>query len=445
MKDIQKLEIERIALHGYGIGHGMGRTIFVPYTAPGDLVDIRITLQKKDIAFAEVTRYHQRNPDIITPDCEAFGPPAACGGCDWLMAPYRLQLSWKDHLIRGVFESFVDSSLIKPIVASPQPDHYRNKAFFPVSSRKSMLIYGMYQSRSHYVIPHKSCKIQNTKFDLIAAKVLKLAEKAGVQAYQEAKHSGNLRQIGMRANHDASQIVLILVTKSGRLPFAGLLIKQISTAFPEISGIVQNIQRERSNVILGHEDKLLWGKNYIEERILGNSYRAHYRSFLQVNHGVNSLILECMKTIAGQGKRILDAYSGIGSIALSLASQSHSVLGIEEVPEAVEDARLNAKLNGITNAQFDCARVEDVLDQSTEHSWDMVVFDPPRSGLADTIPDIIAEAGIREILYLSCNPMTLARDLKAFVSKGYQILEIQPFDMFPHTWHIETLAYLKRK
>ena len=444
MKEAKGLKVERIALHGYGIAHFQGKTIFIPYTAIGDIVDIRITQEKKDIAFGSVIRYQSRPKEIIEAPCEAFGPKGQCGGCDWLMAPYKTQLRWKDILIKGIFEPFVDPALIQEITPSPVEYGYRNKAFFPVSSRKGRLIFGMYQSWTHTVIPHKACQIQMPIFDKIAQRVIELAQKSKVQAYEETKHAGNLRQIGFRSSSDGKEILLILVTKSARLPFSNLLVKQITSEFPLITGIIQNIQRNRSNVILGDDDRVLWGKAFITERFHGLSFRVHYRSFLQVNPGASSLIVDTLREQLGSAKRVIDAYSGIGTIGLSLASQIRELSLIEEVPEAVEDARRNAELNKIKDVEFYCGRVEDLLGKVITRDQYAIILDPPRSGLAEQVPGVIARARIPKVLYLSCNPMTLARDLKSFLAKGYSLKLLKPFDMFPQTWHIETLAVLER-
>ncbi len=451
MRELKGLKVEKIALHGYGIAHSANRTIFVPYTVPGDVVDIHLTEQRKDIAFGSVTRYVSRPDFTIKPSCDAFGPKAQCGGCDWLMTPYAKQLEWKQELIHGVFDTVIDPHLIQPIVPSPQETGYRNKAFFPVSSRKGRLIFGMYQSWTHSVVPHRACQIQMPIFDVIAQRIIMLAQKAGTQAYQEDSHGGNLRQIGFRSNSDGSQIVVVLVTKSSKLPFTQLLVKHLNTEFPQITGIVQNIQRRRTNVILGDEDKLLFGKPWITEDIRGLKFQVHYKSFLQVNSGTMDLIGKRLALILGSGKRVIDAYSGIGSIGLGLAAACKQLTLIEENPQAVEDARLNAEANKITNVSFYTGRTEIELGKlahvrsGDKARFESIIVDPPRAGLDPEVIKAIAQANLNQVIYLSCNPMTLARDIKLLSAKGYQVKSLQPFDMFPQTWHIETLVELVKE
>ena len=448
MRELKGLKVEKIALHGYGIAHTGGRTIFIPYTVPGDVVDIHLTEQRKDIAFGNVTNYVSRPDFTIKPSCDAFGPKYQCGGCDWLMVPYPMQVAWKEELIHGVFDTVIDPSVIQPMVPSPKETGYRNKAFFPVSSRKGRLIFGMYQSWTHSVVPHRACQIQMPIFDIIAQRVIMLAQKAGTQAYQEDTHGGNLRQIGFRSNAEGNQIVVILVTKSSKLPFTQLLVKSLTTEFPQITGIIQNIQRRRTNVILGDEDKVLYGSPSITEIIHGLSFRVHYKSFLQVNPGTMDLIGKRMTAMLGGGKRVIDAYSGIGSIGLLMAAANKQISMIEENAQAVEDARLNAENNKITNVAFYTGKTEVELGKLTHHRvgdkarYDSLIVDPPRAGLDPEVIRAIAQSGLSQIIYLSCNPMTLARDIKLLSAKGYRVKSLQPFDMFPQTWHIETLVEL---
>ena len=447
MKDLKSLKIEKIAMQGYGLGYFQGKTIFVPYTVPGDVVEIKYTHQKKDIAFGSVVSYTSRPSGVKDPGCEAFGPKAQCGGCDWLMADYSIQLLWKDELIHSIFDNIVPKERIQPIVASPRDTHYRNKAFYPVTSYKGRLSFGMYRGFTHDVVEHRSCKLQFEEFDAIARRVTILAQKAGIQAYQEEKHGGNLRQIGFRASSDHKEIVLILVTKSTKLPFSNLLVKSLTSEFPKLVGIVQNVNRRRTNVILGDEDKVLFGRPWLNESFMDLKFRVHYRSFLQVNPGTASLAVESIKPFLTGSRNVIDAYSGIGTIGLSLASLCRELTCIEETPEAVEDAKFNAETNNLSNVKFITGKVENVLEKllDKKSAHDTIILDPPRSGVDEKVITAISGSALDKIIYLSCNPMTLARDVRHLQGKGFELVSLQPFDMFPQTWHIETLAYLRRK
>ncbi|PKN77891.1 MAG: 23S rRNA (uracil(1939)-C(5))-methyltransferase RlmD [Candidatus Cloacimonetes bacterium HGW-Cloacimonetes-1] len=443
---IKNLLIDRVGTNGYGIGFAEGKTIFVPFTMIGDRVDVELTHIKSDIAFGHVSHYCSRAEGYRIPDCEAFGNLSRCGGCDWLMTDYTTQLRNKDTIIRGIFEPLTDSDKILPTIAAPAQYHYRNKAFMPVSVTDNDLCYGIYERFSHKVVSHQDCKIQNAVFDPISRKILDICRNAGIKAYNEITDKGTLRHIGVRVSAMDSSILVILVTKAARLPFSNLLVKELTEAFPNIVGIVQNIQRMPGNVIIGDEDKVLWGLPYLVDSIGTTMYRIHYRSFFQINHGITELLYAYLRKQLKPNAGVIDAYCGIGTIGLYLGDVAGSVLGIEEVPEAIADAEYNAELNQIHNCSFICGKVDQVLqDQTLISGIDSIILDPPRKGIEASTIDFISAAGIPQVVYVSCNPMTLARDLKLFLQAGYELDELQPFDMFPQTWHVETVAVLHKK
>ncbi len=441
-----KLQIETVGINGYGIARAEGRTIFVPYALPQDVVEATITHSRKDIAFASIDSYIKQSEYSIKPNCEAFGHESRCGGCDWLNCSYDAQLKFKTQLIRDVFLplKLADSRLIRDIIPSPIQRHYRNKVFLPVSSLNNHICYGIYERFSHRVVPHESCILQHPIIDQICQKIIQICRKSGIEAYDEKSQTGCLRHIGIRTNHDGSEIIAVLVTKSMKLPFSKLFVKELVSSFPILTGIVQNVQRKATNVILGVEDKLLWGKDSIQDQIGNIHYRIHYRSFFQINNACTKLLYDYIKGKVTPGARLIDAYCGIGTIGLYVADAAGSVLGMDEVDEAIGDARENAGLNGISNAKFICAKTQEYLQQNTLMGYDTLIFDPPRKGLEASIIDTVCDSAIEQIIYVSCNPMTLARDLKLFRDRGFQISSIQPFDMFPQTWHIETVATLTR-
>lgn len=436
---IEKLTIEKIAMGGSGLGFHEGRAIFVPLTAIGDIVSVAITLGKKDHAFARVIEYHERGTGVIDPGCEAFSAEEPCGGCDWLMLDYPTQLKYKEQLIRELFQDH--EALISGCTPSPAQFHYRNKVYMPVGEGLS---YGIFARYSHQIVPHTACRNHPPIFDEIADTLMQLCKKAKVEPYDETHNTGCLRHIGLRCNHDASQILLILVCRSGRLPFSKTITQGITQAFPQIVGIVQNINRDKTNVILGGEEKLLFGRNYLQDTLSDLRYRIHYRSFWQVNHGTMENILTVMRAQMKKHYKVIDAYCGIGAIGLSLASEISELVGIEEEPMAVKDAIENARNNGFDNARFIQGKFEDSLGKlSQDFKADAIILDPPRSGVQESALLAIRQAGIPKILYLSCSPMSLARDLKILMQdERYELEALSCFDMFPNTWHIESLAVL---
>ena len=434
---------------GFGIAFHEKKAIFVPYCAPGDVVDVIVTHERKDHSFARANRFLSRGDTYVQPNCTAFGGDNPCGGCDWLMLSYPEQIKQKYELIKSLFLPFIEADKIYPTCSSPQPLHYRNKVFMPVGagSHKNAMHYGIFARWSHQIVPHVSCQNHPPVFDALAKRIMELCIAAKVLPYNEEQHSGNLRHLGFRISADGSEILVILVTLSAKLPFSGLLVKQITQEFPAVKGIVQNINRAKGNIILGEETKLLFGRDHIFDRLEGTSFRINYRSFWQINLGTMELILDSIRSQIKPKATVMDAFCGIGAIGLSLANEAKTLILIEELPEAIADARENANLNGITNISFVCGKFEESLPEllNKQHP-EVLIVDPPRSGLAKDSIETILFAGVKQVVYLSCSPMTLARDLKLILQDGtYELDSLQSFDMFPNTWHIECLAILHRK
>lgn len=447
MKQILRLKIEKMAMGGYGIAYSEGKAIFVPYTVPGDEVEIVITHQSKDYAFGKVISIISAAETRREVNCASFATETPCGGCDWLMLQYPEQLQYKYQLIKEVFLPFVEEDKILPGVASPKVKHYRNKVFMPVSENRQSgkISYGFYERFSHRIVEHQSCENHPPIFDLLVKAIMEFCLKAEVKPYNENKHQGQLRHIGLRCNSDNSQILVILVTLSSRFPFTQLLVKKLTGDFPQIKGIIQNINRQKGNVILGDETKLLYGSENITDNLGGINFRLNYRSFWQINTGTMELIIQKIRSFVHKEVVVLDAYCGIGTIGISLAAQVKKVILLEELPAAIEDAKENAVLNNVHNAIFSSGKVEDELETILkEEPVTTLILDPPRGGVPKKVWETILQANIKQIIYLSCYPMTLARDVKILLAnETYTVESIQPFDMFPNTWHIECLALLK--
>lgn len=438
---IEELRIEKIAMGGMGIAFHDGRAIFIPQCLVGDVVRAEITHMKKDHAFARVLHYHSRGEGHVAGLCDAFDKNPPCGGCDWLMASYPKQLEYKDMLIRELFHEHKNKIL--DFEPSPSQTGYRNKVFMPYSREG----YGIFAAYSHEIVTHEQCLNQPELFDLILKELQRLLKKAGVESYDEVSLKGNLRHIGLRANHDLSEILLILVTKSARLPFSKTIAEGITKNFPQIVGVVQNINRERTNIILGQEDKLLFGRDYLHEELQGLHFRLNYQSFWQINGGTMRKILDFITQEIGKDDKILDAFCGIGAIGLSLADRVHSVFGIEELPAAIEDARITARENGITNASFETGLFETLFEKvNSEFMPNTLILDPPRGGVKKEVLNSICESEIEKIIYLSCSLPNLKRDMDILLKIGnYHLSKIKGFDMFPNTWHTETLAIFEKE
>lgn len=442
-KIIPFLQIEKIAMHGYGLGFADGKAVFVPFTMPGDCVDVKVLLEKKDVIFGTVAEYVETADESILPACDAFGGERACGGCDWLMAPYKTQLEWKTELVRQTLAPLKLKSKVSKCVPSPKEQFYRNKSFLPAGKGSGGPYFGMYARYSHDVIPHRKCFLQPPVMDEILSEITAFAHKVKLEPYDEASHQGTLRHAGIRINQKQDEILLVLVTKGSKFPFTNQFVRVLTERFPQITGIVQNINRKIGNVILGDEEKLLFGSPYLNDEIGGVRFRLHYKSFFQINHGTTEKLYAHLGTYLSPDDTVLDSYCGIGSIGLCLADKVRQVIGIEEVPEAIADAEHNKKLNRMSNISFQTGKVEDLLPVLVrQHKFSAVVVDPPRKGVDEVSLAALAEQKIPLILYVSCNPMTLARDVRILVDKGYKVDAITPFDMFPQTWHIETTVKL---
>jgi len=449
LKQILKLKIEKMAMGGLGIAYAEGKAIFVPYTAIGDIVDIDITVEKKDYAYGKVKKYISYSDLRVEVKCPSFAAEIPCGGCDWLMLKYSEQLKQKNQLLLELFSPFIDKALIYFPAPAPQIKHYRNKVFMPVGKniQTGKITFGMYARYSHQIVEHITCENHPPIFDQLANSLMEFCLKAKVEPYNEIEHRGQLRYIGFRGNSEGSQILVILVTLSGKLPFTNLLVKKLTSEFPAVKGIIQNINRQKGNVILGNETKLLYGSENLDDNLCGLKFRVNYRSFWQINTRTMEMIIFFLQDFVHPKDVIVDAYCGIGAIGLSLAAKVKRVILLEEFPPAIEDARLNAVSNKIQNVSFRTGKVEDNLTEVLEKEKpDVLIMDPPRSGVQQKALEAIIQAQVKQILYLSCSPMTLARDLNTLLAgEEYKVVFLQPFDMFPNTWHIECLAYLQQK
>ncbi len=430
-------------MHGYGLGFAENKAVFVPFTVPGDIVDVNIRLEKKDIIFGSAVKILKSSEDRIEPDCSAFGGDHACGGCDWLMTSYQTQLNWKTDLIKQTFHPLNLNDKVKSTVSSPVPHYYRNKSFLPAGQNEDGLYFGIYEKYSHNVIPHKKCLLQPAVMDEILAEITLFAHQVKLEPYNEKTHNGILRHVGIRINKEQDEILLVLVTKGSKFPFTKQFIRTMTVRFPQIKGIIQNINPSIGNVILGEKDKILFGSPFLNDVSNGVKIRLHYKSFLQINSATTEIMYSYLMDNLTADDVVLDAFCGIGSIGLYLAAKVKQVHGIEEVAEAISDAEYNQELNKIGNASFHLGKVEDLLPALIQkHKFSAVVLDPPRKGVDTDSLLSVAEHKIPQILYVSCNPMTLVRDIKILIEKGYKVKEITPFDMFPQTWHIETVVKL---
>ena len=451
--DLVRMKIEDMTSEGLGIGHAEGMAVFVKDTVIGDEITAKIVKEKKTYAYGRLEQLLVPSPDRVEPVC-----PAArrCGGCQIQAMEYQAQLRFKERKVTGNlariggFDPEFLEKIREPIMGMEHPFHYRNKAQFPVGTdREGNLVAGFYAGRTHTIIDHHDCALGVPENRDILETVLDHMRKHRIPAYEETTGKGLVRHVMIRAGFHTGQIMVCLVLNGRKLPAGEELAERLS-AIPGMTSIMINVNRENTNVIMGKETFRLWGRAFIEDRIGDVTYQISARSFYLVNPvQTERLYAAALEYAALQGKEtVWDLYCGIGTISLFLARKAGKVYGVEIVPEAIEDARKNAALNGISNAEFFVGKAEEVLPEKYEREGiraDVMVIDPPRKGCQPQVLDTMVKMAPERIVYVSCDSATLARDLKYLCQRGYELKRFRAADMFPMSVHCECVASLFRK
>lgn len=461
--DIVTVQIDDIGTDGEGIGKIDGYTLFVKDAVIGDVVEAKITKVKKNYGYARVEK-------VITPSSFRVEPRCAfhrqCGGCQIQAMSYERQLIFKqdkikNNLIRiGRFsEEFVDK-VMEPIVGMDEPWHYRNKAQYPVGYDKNgKLVTGFYAGRTHDIIPNTDCALGAPENKLILEAVLAYMEENHVTAYRENTGEGLVRHILIRTGFASGEIMVCLVINGRKLPAEKKLIYKLigidfagERSFVEkrITSISISINTERTNVIMGKEVRTLWGSSYIEDSIQRVTFRISPLSFYQVNPIQTEKLYNLALEYAGlTGKEtVWDLYCGIGTISLFLAKAAKCVYGVEVIPQAIEDARENARINGIENVEFFVGEAETILPKKYEKEGiyaDVIVVDPPRKGCDVKCLETMLAMKPKRIVYVSCDSATLARDLRVLVDGGYEVKRVRGVDQFGQSVHVETVVLLSQQ
>ncbi|MBN1949090.1 MAG: 23S rRNA (uracil(1939)-C(5))-methyltransferase RlmD [Candidatus Cloacimonetes bacterium] len=437
-----ELVIEKLVHQGYGLGFLDSRSVFVENAAPGDLLQIELTRNTRHFSYGKIVNIISPGPGRVEAQCSAFGQ---CGGCNWLHLDYQTQIDWKSKIAGEIFRKIHNSAII-PCEPSPLIKGYRNKTFLPVMEKSGEIIIGMYARQSHNVIPHAACQIHPALFDRVCPFFTTYLRKAQVQIYNELKNSGQVRHLGLRYSFSTGELLMIIVTRTAKLPFTRQLTNTILSDFPEVTGIIQNINPEKTNRILGTESKLIYGRDYLWEEIKDLRFRVSYDSFFQVNSSIIESLYNHILDHVPLRSRVLDAYCGTGSIGIFVAARAEKVWGVEVNQRAIDDARLNCQTNRVVNCEFISGRVEDQLEELIAGKGiDTVIFDPPRQGLTPEILDVLHQCTPARIIYVSCDPATQERDVTRLLSAGYRILDIHCFDLFPQTYHQECVVVLVKE
>lgn len=423
--------IERLGINGEGVARHEGYTVFVDGALPGEVVRVRFFERHKSYARAQIVKQLTTSPHRTAPPCPLF---SRCGGCQLMHLDYSEQLEFKRQRVTDALErigKFTNVTVL-PCEPSPKSLEYRNKIQLPVDANMRL---GLFARSTHDIIPVDHCYIH-----------CELGEKAFQEIQKIIKKSslvGVLRYVVIKTAVKTGQVLVILVTATGEL--LNGLAQEIMESIPEIKGVVQNINPAEGNVILSDDYKVVAGQGYIEEKLMELTFKVSPASFFQVNPAQAEKLYEKALefTNLSGNERVLDAYCGVGTLSLVLAKHAKDVVGIECVSEAIVDAEHNARQNGFSNARFICAQTEKYI--SSLSAIDVAVLNPPRKGCESSVLESLARVAPKRIVYVSCDPATLARDLKYLCEKGYGIEAIQPFDMFPQTAHVETVVQLSLK
>jgi 23S rRNA (uracil1939-C5)-methyltransferase len=442
--DIVPLKIESISSDGSGVARYDGMAVFVPMTAPGDIIEAKIVKALKTHAFGIIDKIVEPGACRVEPGCPVY---RLCGGCSLRHIDYETELavksSWVGDALRRLGGIIV--SLEEPI-ASPKIERYRNKAQYPVRNVNGEICAGFFRAHSHGLVKVEDCPLQPESFGLIVKEVLAFCR--NIPAYDEQSNSGVLRHIFLRKAESTGEIMLCLVINANKLPFAEQLVERLAKSCPEVSTITLNVNRERTNVIFGEKTIVLSGSGVITDELCGVRLELSARSFYQVNRAAAELLYKAaLEYAAPQGTEVLlDLYCGAGAIGLSMAGRVKEVIGVELEQAAVRDAGRNAALNGIANARFIHADAEKAARKLAEEGIrpDIVVVDPPRKGLGPGLPETIAGMKPQRLVYISCNPATLARDAARLNALGYTLKKAKAVDLFPRTAHVEAVGVFGR-
>ena len=439
------LEITGYTAEGMGVARWDGRVVFVPGTILGERWEVQLLKVKTNVAWGRAVRLLAPSPERVELDCPLAG---RCGGCQYRHMTYEEELRAKRQRVQDALTRVGGVSLELPqVLGAEDPLRYRNKVQFPVAQEKRGLAVGYYRARSHDVLDVDDCLLQPEAVTTLRRAFKGWMERYRVPAYDEGTRQGLIRHLYVRTNQ-AGEALCCVVANGARLPHAPELVQALRQAAPALAGLVLNTNTKDTNVILGPSYRTIWGRDFLEERLCGMTFRLSVPSFFQINRAQTERLYAQALEFAGLTGRetVLDLYCGIGTISLALAQRAGQVIGAEIVPEAVQDAQANAARNQVDNARFLCGDAGEAAFQLAAEGVrpQVICVDPPRKGLAPEVPEILASMEPERIVYVSCDPATLARDIKRFGELGYPAVKAQAVDLFPRTAHVETVVLLSK-
>ena len=440
-----ELRIDSLGSEGQGVGRYEGMAVFVPFALPNELVKAHIIKVAKNYAVGKLIKVIEPSKVRREPRCSSF---TRCGGCNLMHMDYAAQLEYKRGLVENAFARIakIEGVHVENTIGMDEPYHYRNKAAFPFAMVDGRMCFGFFAPRSHRLIPIDGCFIEQEPLYNVASAVHCWAEENDIQPYDEETGSGTIRHVVSRIT-TSGDIMAVIVTK-GRPKKLNKLVGMLKERCEGIKSIILNRNDEDTNVIFGRSYETLWGEDTLTENLCGFEFSVSAASFLQVNPVQTECLYAQVEAFLPEkdGFEAIDVYCGTGTISMILSKRAKHVTGIENIKPAVEDAARNAERNGAGNADFICADAAEALPELIEKGTrpDVIVIDPPRKGCDKAVLNAITGSAVQRVIYVSCDPATLARDVRILVDGGYSIQKVQPIDMFPQTAHVETVCLLSK-
>lgn len=444
MKNIIKGKCVDISSESKGVIKTVYGVIFVDALLLGEEAEIEVTYARKGVAYGKIVKLLTKSPDRIQPLCPVS---TACGGCTFQNATYEYELRYKKHKIEEDLKRIghLENIKVNDVIGMEDPSHYRNKIQVPFGRENKRVVYGFYKSNTHKIIPIKECNIEDTKAGPILQEIARLMEDFHIDPYNEDYRTGIIRHVLIRTSMSTGEVMVVFVSNVDTFLGRNNFIKELVNRRPEISTIIFNVNKRDTNVILGESEKVLYGKGYITDEILGLKFNISSKSFFQVNPiQVQKLYGEALRLAKlKKSDTLLDAYAGVCTIGLLAAPHVKHVTSVEVVKSAVINGKNNAKLNNIENIDIiedDCT----LYMNKKLPKFDVVIMDPPRKGSTPEFLNALLKIKPTRIVYISCEPSTLARDLE-YLKHEYDIITVQPVDMFPRSFHVETVCLLEKK
>ena len=449
LKQTFPLTIKRLGINGEGVGYFKKQVVFVPGALPGEEVVVEATKINPKFAEAKIKKIRIKSPNRVQPLCPVY---EQCGGCQLQHLNYDQQLKEKRDIVIQSLERHTKGNIskldIRETIGMEDPWGYRNKSSFQVKAMDGKVLAGLYGLNSHQLINIEECAVQHSQTNEATSAVKRILEELKIPIYNEKSRKGIVRTIVTRVGIQTGELQIVLITTQKELPKMDTIIHEIQKRLPNVKSIVQNINGQKTSLIFGEETLPLAGEEFIQETLGDLQFELSARTFFQLNPVQTvKLYNEVKKAAALTGQeKVVDAYCGVGTIGLWLADQAGEVRGMDVIPESIEDAKKNAKRHGLNNTKYVPGKAEEVLPKWVKKGWkpDVIVVDPPRTGLEGQLIQTILQAEPKKLIYISCNPSTLAKDIQTLSAK-YEVKYIQPVDMFPHTAHVECCSLLVLK